>query len=50
MAKVVERVLNHPNVFHPEVSLGLETGYLANKLGRMPVLRLWWITMPSSLG
>jgi cardiolipin synthase len=39
MAKVIERVLNHPNVFHPELSPGLEwTGYLANKLGRMPVL------------
>jgi cardiolipin synthase len=39
MAKVVERVLNHPNVFHPELSPGLEwTGYLAEKLGRMPSL------------
>jgi len=39
MAKVIQRVLNHPNVFHPELSPGLEwTGHLANKLGRMPVL------------
>ena len=39
MAKVVDRVLNHPNVFHPELSPGLEwTGYLAEKLGRMPPL------------
>ena len=39
MAKVVQRVLNHPNVFHPELSPGLEwTGYLADKLGRMPSL------------
>ena len=39
MAKVVQRVLNHPNVFHPELSPGLEwTGYLAEKLGRMPSL------------
>jgi cardiolipin synthase len=39
MAKVIERVLNHPNVFHPELSPDLEwTGYLANKLGRMPVV------------
>jgi cardiolipin synthase A/B len=39
MAKVRERVLNHPNVFHPELSPGLEwTGYLAQKLGRMPAL------------
>jgi hypothetical protein len=39
MAKVRERVLNHPNVFHPEPSPGLEwTGYLAEKLGRMPLL------------
>jgi cardiolipin synthase len=39
MAKVRERVLNHPNVFHPELSPGLEwTGYLAEKLGRMPSL------------
>ena len=37
MAKVVERVLNHPNVFQPELSPELEwTGYLAQKLGRMP--------------
>jgi len=39
MAKVRERVLNHPNVFHPELLPGLEwTGYLAEKLGRMPSL------------
>src|SRR6516164_3381675 len=39
MAKVRERVLNHPNIFHPELSPGLEwTGYLAEKLGRMPSL------------
>jgi len=39
MAKVVQRVLNHPNIFHPELSPGLEwTGYLAEKLGRMPSL------------
>jgi cardiolipin synthase len=39
MAKVRERVLNHPNVFHPELSPGMEwTGYLAEKLGRMPSL------------
>ena len=39
MAKVRERVLNHPNVFHPELSPGTEwTGYLAEKLGRMPSL------------
>jgi cardiolipin synthase len=32
-------VLNHPNVFHPELLPGLEwTGYLAEKLGRMPSL------------
>jgi cardiolipin synthase A/B len=31
MAEVRERVLNHPNVFHPELSPGLEwTGYLPN--------------------
>ena len=30
---------NHPNVFHPELEPGLEwTGYLAEKLGRMPSL------------
>jgi hypothetical protein len=56
MAKVREWVLNHPNVFHPELSPGLEwTGYLAQKLGRMPALgetplRSWWITMRSLLG
>jgi cardiolipin synthase len=39
MAKVRERVLNHPNIFHPELTPGLEwTGYLAEKLGRMPPL------------
>jgi cardiolipin synthase len=39
MAKVAERVLNHPNVFRPDLSPGLEwTGYLAEKLGRMPSL------------
>jgi cardiolipin synthase A/B len=39
MAKVRGRVLNHPNVFHPELLPGLEwTGYLAEKLGRMPSL------------
>jgi cardiolipin synthase A/B len=39
MAKVRERVLSHPNIFHPEMSAGLEwTGYLAEKLGRMPSL------------
>jgi cardiolipin synthase len=39
MAKVRERVLNHPNVFHPELTPGLEwTGHLAEKLGRMPSL------------
>ena len=39
MAKVRERVLNDPNVFHPELSPGLEwTRYLAEKLGRMPSL------------
>ena len=39
MAKVRERVLNHPNVFQPELSPELEwTGYLAKKLGRMPML------------
>ena len=38
LAKVRERVLKHPNIFHPELSPGLEwTGYLAEKLGRMPV-------------
>lgn len=32
MAKVRERVLNHPNVFHPKLSPGVEwTGYLAEK-------------------
>jgi cardiolipin synthase A/B len=37
MAKVIKRVLNHPNVFQPELSPELEwTGYLAQKLGRMP--------------
>ncbi|MBR0795057.1 cardiolipin synthase [Bradyrhizobium jicamae] len=39
MAKVRERVLNHPNVFRPEVMPGLEwTGYLAERLGYMPSL------------
>jgi cardiolipin synthase len=39
MAKVRERVLNHPNVFHPELVPGLEwTGYLAERLGNMPSL------------
>jgi cardiolipin synthase A/B len=39
VAKVRERVLKHPNIFHPELSPGLEwTGYLAEKLGRMPSL------------
>jgi cardiolipin synthase A/B len=38
-AKAREQVLNHPNVFHPELLPGLEwTGYLAEKLGRMPSL------------
>ena len=38
MAKVRERVVNHPNVVHPELSPELEwTGYLAKKLGRMPI-------------
>lgn len=37
MSKVRERVLEHPNIFHPELSPGFEwTGYLAEKLGRMP--------------
>ncbi|QIO34894.1 cardiolipin synthase [Bradyrhizobium sp. 1(2017)] len=37
LAKVRERLLKHPNIFHPELSPGLEwTGYLAEKLGRMP--------------
>jgi cardiolipin synthase len=39
MAEVVERLLTHPNVFHPELSPKLErTSVLAKKLGRMPVL------------
>src|SRR3974390_22736 len=39
MAKVVERVLNLPNVVRPELSPGLEwTGYLAGKRGPMPAL------------
>jgi cardiolipin synthase A/B len=39
MAKVRERLLNHPNVFRPELSPALEwTRYLAEKLGRMPSL------------
>jgi cardiolipin synthase len=39
MAKVVERVLKHPNVFHPDLSPELDwMGYLATKLGRMPLL------------
>ena len=37
LAKVRERVLKHPNIFHPELSPGFEwTGYLAERLGRMP--------------
>ncbi len=37
LARVRERVLNHPNITHPELSPGLEwTGYLAERLGRMP--------------
>ncbi len=39
MAKVRERLLQHPNVFHPELSPEHTlAGHLAKNLGRMPVL------------
>ena len=39
MAEVRARVLSHPNIFHSELSPGLEwMSYLAKKLGRMPLL------------
>src|SRR6516164_5381944 len=53
MAKVVERVLKHPNVFHPDLSPELDwMGYLATKLRCLGETRLrsWRITMPSLLG
>jgi cardiolipin synthase len=39
MAKVVERLANHPNVFHPDVGPALsEAVTLAENLGGMPIL------------
>jgi cardiolipin synthase len=39
MAKVVERLVNHPNVFHPEVGPALSGAVtLAENLGGMPIL------------
>ena len=39
MAKVVKRLTDHPNVFHPELSPELsQAGQLVKNLGRMPVL------------
>jgi cardiolipin synthase len=39
MAKVTSRILNHPNVFHPEVEPALAQAVtLAENLGRMPIL------------
>jgi cardiolipin synthase A/B len=39
MARVVERLANHPNVFHPEVDSALSQAVsLAERLGGMPIL------------
>jgi cardiolipin synthase A/B len=39
MARVVSRLANHPNVFHPEVGLGLAQAVtLAERLGGSPIL------------
>lgn len=39
MTKVIERLRNHPNVFHPDVGLGLSQAVtLAKNLGNSPIL------------
>ena len=57
MGPVLERLANHPNVFHPRLAPELSQAVLlAENLGQMPVLggnaaeKSWWITRRCSTG